>query len=136
MVPPFAVIFFCSDETTGKNLADQLKKDPANWKKTVETMNEKVVADSARYEWSQIPGIDKSPKAGTITSLTLNSTDKTASLAFIGRVYPQASPRSFNEAKGLVMNDLQTQLEQEWIQRLKKKYPVVVDQKVLNSISK
>jgi peptidyl-prolyl cis-trans isomerase SurA len=131
-----AVIFFCSDETTGKNLADQLKKDPANWKKTVETMNEKVVADSARYEWSQIPGIDKSPKAGTITSLTLNSTDKTASLAFIGRVYPQASPRSFNEAKGLVMNDLQTQLEQEWIQRLKKKYPVVVDQKVLNSISK
>ena len=107
-----------------------------NWKKAVETMSEKVVADSARYEWSQIPGIDKLPKEGTITSLTLNSTDKTASFAYINKVYSQTSPRSFNEAKGLVMNDYQTQLEQEWIQGLKKKYPVVVDQKVLNSISK
>jgi len=35
-----------------------------------------------------------------------------------------------------VMNDYQTQLEQEWIRGLKKKYPVVVDQKVLASISK
>ena len=131
-----AVIFFCSDENTGKNLADQLKKDPANWKKTVETMSEKVVADSARYEWSQIPGIDKSPKEGTITSLTVNPTDKTASFAYINKVYPQPAPRSFNEAKGLVMNDYQTQLEQQWIQGLKKKYPVVVDQKVLSGISK
>jgi peptidyl-prolyl cis-trans isomerase SurA len=131
-----AVIFFCSDQTTGKNLADQLKKNPATWKKAVETMSEKVVADSARYEWSQIPGIDKSPKEGTITSLTVNSADKTASFAFISKVYSQPSPRSFIEAKGLVMNDYQTQVEREWIQELKKKYPVVVDQKVLNSISK
>jgi len=131
-----AVIFFCSDEATAKNLADQLKKDPSNWKKAVETMSEKVVADSARYEWTQIPGIDKAPKEGTITSLTINPTDKTASFAFISKVYSQPSPRSFNEAKGLVMNDYQTMLEQQWIQGLKKKYPVVVDQKVLNSISK
>jgi peptidyl-prolyl cis-trans isomerase SurA len=131
-----AVIFFCSDEATGKTLADQLKKGPANWKKTVEAMSEKVVSDSARYEWAQIPGIGKTPKEGTITLLTVNPTDKTASFAFISKVYSQPSPRSFNEAKGLVMNDYQTQLEQEWIQGLKKKYPVKVDQKVLNSISK
>ena len=131
-----AVIFFCSDEGTAKTLADQLKKDPADWKKTVETMSEKVVADSARYEWAQIPGIDKTPKQGTITSMTVNSTDKTASFALINKVYEQTSPRSFNEAKGLVMNDYQTQLEQEWIQGLKKKYPVKVDQKVLSRISK
>jgi peptidyl-prolyl cis-trans isomerase SurA len=131
-----AVIFFCSDEGTAKTLADQLKKDPASWKTAVEMMSEKVVADSARYEWAQIPGIDKAPKQGTITSLTVNSTDKTASFALINKVYEQASPRSFNEAKGLVMNDYQIQLEQEWIQGLKKKYPVKVDQKVLNRISK
>lgn len=131
-----AVIFFCSDEATAKTLADQLKNDPANWKKTVETMSEKVVADSARYEWAQIPGVDKTPKEGTLTSLTVNPTDKTASFALIANVYAQSSPRSFNEAKGLVMNDYQIQLEQEWIQKLKKKYPVTVDQKVLNSISK
>ncbi len=131
-----AVIFFCSDEATAKTLADQVKKDPVNWKKTVETMSEKVVADSARYEWAQIPGIDKTPKEGTISSLTVNSTDKTASFALIIKVYENPSPRSFNEAKGLVMNDYQTQLEQEWIQGLKKKYPVKIDQKVLSTIAK
>jgi len=131
-----AVIFFCSDEASAKSLADQLKKDPANWKKSVETMSEKIVADSARYEWAQIPGIDKTPRESTITAMTVNPTDKTVSFAFISKVYSQPSPRSFNEAKGLVMNDYQTQLEKEWIMRLKKKYPVVVNQKVLASISK
>lgn len=51
-------------------------------------------------------------------------------------MYTQESARSFNEAKGLVMNDYQTLLEEEWIKGLKKKYPVVIDQKVLATILK
>jgi hypothetical protein len=35
-----------------------------------------------------------------------------------------------------VMNDYQVVLENEWISDLKKKYPVVVDQKVLAQISR
>lgn len=131
-----AVIFFCSDEATAKTLSAQLKKEPAAWKKATETLSDKVVADSARYEWSQIPGIDKNPKAGTITPLTVNNTDKTAAFALINKVYEQSSPRSFNEAKGLVMNDYQAQLEEEWVQALKKKYPVSIDQKVLQELMK
>ena len=50
-----------------------------------------------------------------ITPLSVNPTDNTASFAFISKVYAQPSPRSFNEAKGLVMNDYQAQLEQEWV---------------------
>lgn len=131
-----AVIFFCTDEATAKTLSAQLKKEPAAWKKATEALSDKVVADSARYEWSQIPGIDKNPKEGTITPLTVNPTDKTTSFAFINKVYEQSSPRSFNEAKGLVMNDYQAQLEDEWVKALKKKYPVVVDQKVLQGLMK
>ncbi len=131
-----AVIFFCADEATAKTLHAQLKKDPLKWKITVEPLSDKVVADSSRYEWSQIPGIDKTPKEGSITQLTGNPTDKTASFAYIIKVYEQSAPRSFNEAKGLVMNDYQAQLEEEWIQSLKKKYPVVIDQKVLQEIMK
>jgi peptidyl-prolyl cis-trans isomerase SurA len=52
------------------------------------------------------------------------------------KVYPQVEQRSFNDAKGLVMNDYQTILEEEWIKELRKKYPVTVDQKVLNQIAK
>jgi len=132
-----AVIFFCSDELAAKDLHNQMKKDPTNWRKAVEAVSEKVVADSARYEWSQIPGIEgKTPADGMITQLSVNATDKTASFSLISKVYNQPAPRSFNEAKGLVMNDYQTMLEQQWVQALKKKYPVVIDQKVLAQIIK
>jgi peptidyl-prolyl cis-trans isomerase SurA len=45
-------------------------------------------------------------------------------------------PRTFDEAKGLIVNDYQTQLEEKWVNELKKKFPVVINQKVLAGISK
>lgn len=132
-----AVIFFCTDAATAKTLHDQLKKDPSGYKKVIETMSEKVVADSSRYEWEQIPGLDKAiPKAGMLTAQTNNTSDNSSSFAYIIKVYTESSPRTFNEAKGLVMNDYQTNLEEQWIKELRKKYPVVIDQKVLADISK
>ena len=44
--------------------------------------------------------------------------------------------RSFEEAKGLVINDYQTELESKWVQELKKKYPVHVNETVLQSLLK
>lgn len=133
-----AVIFFSSDQTTAKSLADELKKNPAGWKALAEKLSEKVVADSARYEWAQLPGNNgkDAPKAGTITPLNVNQTDNTASFAYIIKVYPQPGPRSFNDARGLVMNDYQVLLEEQWIKELRKKYPVTIDEKVLAEISK
>ena len=132
-----AVIFFCTDEATAKTLAEQLKKNPADWKAVASAMNEKVVTDSGRYEWTQIPGLEKiAPQKGTFTPTIVNTMDNTASFAYILNVYTQPSPRSFSEAKGLVMNDYQNQLEEQWVKELKKKYPVKVDQKVMAKISK
>ena len=132
-----AVIFFCSDEAIAKELHTKIKSDPVNWAKAVEAVSEKVVADSARYEWSQIPGIEgKTPVNGMITAFAVNPTDRTASFSLINKVYHRPSPRTFNEARGLVMNDYQATLEEEWIKALKKKYPVKVDQKVLAQVMK
>src|SRR6185503_2934730 len=75
-----AVIFFCTDAGTAKTLYDQLKKNPAAWRKATETLSEKVVADSSRYEWDQIPGLGKTvPKPGMLTRQTTNPTDNSAS---------------------------------------------------------
>jgi peptidyl-prolyl cis-trans isomerase SurA len=132
-----AVIFFCSDAATAKALYEQVKKNPSAWKATAETFSEKVVADSSRYEWTQIPGLEKlTPKAGMVTSQVVNPNDNTAAFAYILKVHTASSPRSFNEAKGLVMNDYQAWLEEEWIKNLRNKYPVKVDQKVLADISR
>jgi len=132
-----AVVFFCSDQDIAKTIFEKIKKNPAYWRKITETESEKVVADSSRYEWNQIPNMNKmAPKAGLITTPLLNKNDNTASFAYIIKVYPQPMPRSFDEAKGLVINDYQAQLEDEWTGALKKKYPVVINQKVLAEISK
>ena len=42
--------------------------------------------------------------------------------------------RSFEEARGLVINDYQNFLEEKWIVQLKKKYPVKVNEKVFQSL--
>jgi peptidyl-prolyl cis-trans isomerase SurA len=132
-----AVVFFCSDETIAKTAYGELKKDPKGWRTVADKYTEKIVVDSSRYEWSQLPNLNKLiPKAGMITTPLLNKTDNTASFAYIVKVYPQPTQRSFNEAKGLVINDYQETLEEQWNEALKKKFPVVIDQKVLAEISK
>lgn len=132
-----AVVFFCSDETTAKTAYEEVRKNPGDWKIIADKYIEKLVADSSRYEWSQLPSLNKMvPKAGMITPPVVNSTDNTASFALIIKSYPQPGQRSFNEAKGLVINDYQAVLEQQWDEALRKKYPVVIDQKVLAEISK
>jgi peptidyl-prolyl cis-trans isomerase SurA len=132
-----AILFFCADQNTAKALYDKIKANPADWKKITDQFGEKVVADSSRYEWSQIPNINKMvPKKGMITTPLLNTNDNTASFAYILNAYPQPMQRSFVEAKGLVINDYQTVLEKNWDEALLRKYPVVIDKKVLNDISK
>jgi peptidyl-prolyl cis-trans isomerase SurA len=132
-----AVIFFCADETSAKTMYVEVNKKPVDWRKAAEILSEKVIADSSRYEWSQIPNLNKIiPKAGMVTTPLVNTTDNTATFAYIIKVYNQPMQRNFTDAKGLVINDYQALLEKQWEESLRKKYPVVIDQKVLNAIAK
>ncbi|HEY2727527.1 MAG TPA: hypothetical protein VGI61_10175, partial [Parafilimonas sp.] len=49
------------------------------------------------------------------------------------KVYAQPEARSFDDAKGLVINDYQQQLENDWINKLKKLYPVKINESVLQT---
>ncbi|HEX7845775.1 MAG TPA: peptidylprolyl isomerase, partial [Chitinophagaceae bacterium] len=85
-----AVIFFCADDEVAKVLHEQIKKTPSSWRTFSDALAEKVVADSSRFEWSQIPNLNKMlPKAGMLTNPLVNSTDNTASFAYIIKIYPQ-----------------------------------------------
>ncbi|MBL0340497.1 MAG: hypothetical protein IPP71_05980 [Bacteroidetes bacterium] len=48
----------------------------------------------------------------------------------------EATPKTLEEAKGIITADYQNYLEKEWIKQLRTKYPVSVNQDVLNSFSK
>jgi peptidyl-prolyl cis-trans isomerase SurA len=132
-----AVIFYCSDEATGKFIYDELKKNPSSWRTVAEQYAEKVVADSSRFEWEQLPLETGSiPRAGQLTKPVVNTNDNSASFAYIISVSLEELPRSYAEAKGLVINDYQELLEQNWAASLRNKYPVKINEKVFQQISK
>ena len=75
-------------------------------------------------------------KPGVITNPLTSKADKTVSFAYIIRNYPTAEQRSFAEARGLVINDYQAELEKHWLAELKKKYPVVMNQSVVDELAR
>ena len=62
-----------------------------------------------------------------------STVDNTTLIIKIVEVRP-AEPKSFKEARGLVTSAYQTELERLWLQQLKEKYPVKVNQKVLEKV--
>jgi len=126
-----AIIFFCGDEASAKTLYDALKKNSSSWRSASDAMGEKVVADSSRYEFDQIPNGTKIPVlSGIVTSPVKNNADGTVSFAYVLKTYPAGMPRAYNDAKGLVITDYQSELEKKWLAELKKKYPVTINEKV------
>jgi peptidyl-prolyl cis-trans isomerase SurA len=136
-----AVIFYTSDLTTAQQMVAQLKKSALNWKELAASMSDKVTTDSGRFEINQIPNPGKlTLKKGMITEPVLNKGDNTASFAYIMQLFEKPAQRSFEEAKALVVNDYQNDLEARWMQVLQKKYPVTINQSVwsalVNSVKK
>jgi len=130
-----AIIFYANDINTAKTFSTALKKSPSSWHSLITNYEEKIAADSSRFELAQIPNSTKQVlQPGAITTPLVNKADNTASFAYIIRNYNKTEPRSFADARGLVINDYQTELEKNWLEQLKKKYPVVVNEKVLDQL--
>ena len=73
---------------------------------------------------------------GLITAPVVNKNDGTTVFSKILKLYPNGEQRTFKEARGLVINDYQNFLEAKWIEQLKKQYPVKIDEKVFQTLSK
>lgn len=128
------LIFNCSNEAMAKKATEQLQSGLL-WKAIADSSNGAIQADSARYEQAQMPvqeGVAIAP--GLVSAPLVNATDGMATFIKVLRTYPAGQQRSFDEAKGLVINDYQTFLEEQWIAELKKKYPVKVNEAVLNGL--
>ncbi len=129
-----AVLYSCANAAVAKNAMEQIEKGHS-WKDVLSENPTEVQADSGRYELSQIPVIDRTNfTAGLVTAPVVNKDDGTAVFAQVIKLYPPGQPRSFEDARGLVINDYQSFLEEKWIELLKKKYPVKVNEKVFKSL--
>ncbi len=131
-----AVIFYASDATIANEFLKDLQKQPAEWSQFVTDHSMHVAADSGRFEFENLPGISKNIKEGMITAPVINDADKSATFAYIIKVYPNQTPRSFEEAKGLVISDFQDEKDKQWIEQLKQNYPVTVNRSLWESMLK
>ena len=130
------LLFNCSDIKTANQALEALKNGKP-WQQIAEQSNGKIQSDSGRYELAQLqlpPG--KKITKNFISSPMLNITDNTTTFIKVLQLYPAKQQRSFTEAKGLVINDYQNYLEEKWMDELKKKYPVKVNETVFQSLIK
>jgi peptidyl-prolyl cis-trans isomerase SurA len=129
-----AIIFSCTNKTVADNAIAELRRKKT-WREVVSENPTQIQADSGRYELGQIPVIDRTIfRDGLITLPVINKNDGTAVFAQIIKVYPDHEPKNFHDARGLIINDYQNILEEKWIEQLKKKYPVKINEKVVNSL--
>ncbi|HVY75503.1 MAG TPA: peptidylprolyl isomerase [Puia sp.] len=128
-----AIIFSAANIPAAKKIQEGFSENFAHWRSLVDSLGGQVQADSGRFELKQLPG--KGTAEGQFSTFASNP-DNTVRFAYIIHQYPNSAPRSFEDARGLVINDYQNQLEDEWIAELKKKYPVKIDEAVFKSMVK
>lgn len=117
--------------------ASENMKNGKDWKKIAANSEGMIQGDSGRYEIAQLPvNADSLLIEGAITDILKSKTDNGASFVKVLKVYPAGIQRSFAEAKNMVINEYQQQLEEKWMAELKTKYPVKVNQVVFQSLLK
>lgn len=130
-----ALVLTCNS----KNLADEVVKKiqvlPNNWRAIMASYGALVIGDSSRYEQQQLP-ITQTIKniIGFTSTPEKNAYDDSYTFLYVTALHPQQEQRSFEEARGMVINDYQQILEQQWLDGLKKKYPVKVNDIVWKTI--
>jgi peptidyl-prolyl cis-trans isomerase SurA len=129
-----AVIFTSANAEIAKEVHKQMKKI-----EDVDTLMARInktsqlnlQVKSGKFAKGENEAIDKITwKPGMSPDMTINN-----QVVFVNvkKVIP-ASPKTLDEAKGLITADYQNQLEKEWIASLRQKYPVQVHEEVVNSI--
>ena len=103
-----------------------------NWKELVEVNQGELQGDSGRFELTQI-NADSAATEDSYSPVTLNS-DGTAGFMKYLKLYNDGEQRSFEDARGMVINDYQGVVEKKWIAELQKKYPVKINQQLLKEI--
>ncbi len=117
--------------------ASENMKKGKYWQSIAEASEGMIQGDSARYEIAQLPIKPRTKLTeGSILEIVRNNADNSASFVKVLKIYPAKLQRNFDEAKSLVINEYQKQLEDNWMNELVKKYPVRVNTTVFQSLLK
>lgn len=132
-----AVIYKAPDEETAKEVRKLAQKNTADSiiiSKFIVDSTETVSVESGLYVQGQNSNVDKLNKTPGMGENILGS-DGSITFVKINKMVP-AQPKTLKEARGYVISSYQDYLEQKWIEELKAKYPVKVNEDVFNSMVK
>lgn len=129
-----ASVYTCKDDKTAEKVKKLLKSNKTD-KDILASLNKDTIInvsiDSKLYMKGDNAMLDKT---GWTPGITANETVKNKVVFANIRKVMKPTPKSYAEARGLVTSDYQSWLEKNWIDSLRKKYPVSVDRKVFDSI--
>ena len=129
------ILFTCTDSLIATNTRAAFEKNKTGWRAITQNSDATAQADSGRFELTQLPASASAhAQPGYLSEPVRSNTDNSVSFAYVANVYPQRSPRNFDDARGFVINDYQNYLEEKWIIELKKKYPVAVNEAVFKTL--
>nr|MBP6687810.1 peptidylprolyl isomerase [Lacibacter sp.] len=107
-----AIVFNCADTAVANRALEMMKKEPLKWKEHMDFLGGTALADSSRFELNQLPVAEGTTfTAGQYTPVVTNPNDGSSSFCYILKVYNSKDQRSYDEAKGLVINDYQLSIE-------------------------
>jgi peptidyl-prolyl cis-trans isomerase SurA len=128
-----ATIYNCKDAATAKKLRKLLKAGKDE-KTILATLNKdsqlNVTAEHKTWNKGENAMVDANWKAGVSAD---QAKDGRVYLVSTAKIIPP-TPKSLQEARGVITSDYQAQLEKEWVDSLKKKYPVVINRDVLKQV--
>lgn len=114
-----------------RNLA--AKKPAAEVAKKINKKTEVIHLLERVYEKGKTKDFPEAWQAGMMTDAKVDAGTKTATFQKIEEIIPP-TPKTLNEARGYAVADYQDFLEKEWIEQLRKEYPVKIEEKALKAL--
>lgn len=129
-----ASIYTCADDKIAKQVRSLLKKKKSE-KEILSEVNKNsqlnLQVESRVFNKGENDYIDKNWNPGT--SADIKDKDGKTVIVVVNKLL-KPEPKSYQDAKGMVTADYQNYLEKEWLEALKKKYPVTIDKAVLSTV--
>ncbi|TAL57425.1 MAG: hypothetical protein EPN85_14165 [Bacteroidetes bacterium] len=129
-----ASIFSCKDEKTAEKVKKLIRQNKSDME-ILSAINKDTVkyvsVESKVYFKGESPMLDA---ANWNIGVTPNESIKGKVVFANIKKVVKSTPKTYAESKGLVTSEYQAWLEKEWVDSLKKKYPVSIDRKVFDSI--
>jgi peptidyl-prolyl cis-trans isomerase SurA len=99
------------------------------------TENEVLTVIEKTYEKGKNKDLDNIWKAGALGEAKTDAGTKTATFTKVEEIMPPA-PKSLAEARGYAVADYQDYLEKQWVEELRKQYPVKINEDVFKGMVK